>query len=87
MDAQGAPSRWLIYFVAENLDETVTSIGELGGTIMVPPMSVPPEGHILVARDPQGAVFALFQGETDETEGPTETQAKRLTRFPLGELS
>ena len=65
-DAQGVPSHWLVYFVAEDLDAAATSIGELGGTVTIPPMSVPPEGRILVARDPQGAVFALFEGETDD---------------------
>ncbi len=65
-DAQDAPSHWLVYFVAEDLDAAADRIGELGGTMRVPPMSVPPEGRILVARDPQGAAFALFEGETDD---------------------
>ena len=65
-DAQVAPSHWLVYFVAEDLDVAADRIGELGGTVMVPPMGVPPEGRILVARDPQGAAFALFEGETDD---------------------
>jgi predicted enzyme related to lactoylglutathione lyase len=64
--AQGMPSHWLVYFVAEDLDAAADRIGELGGTMRVPPMSVPPEGRILVARDPQGAAFALFEGETDD---------------------
>ena len=65
-DAQGVPSHWLVYFVAEDLGAAAGRIGELGGTVMVPPTSVPPEGRILVARDPQGAVFALFEGRTDD---------------------
>ena len=65
-DARDTPSHWLVYFTAEDLDAAARSIGELGGTVMVPPTSVPPEGRILVARDPQGAVFALFEGRTDD---------------------
>ncbi len=65
-DDQGVPAHWLVYFVAEDLDAAAGRIGELGGTVMVPPTSVPPEGRILVARDPQGAVFALFAGRTDD---------------------
>ena len=32
---------------------------------MVGPMSVLEGSRIAVARDPQGAVFALFEGETE----------------------
>ena len=65
-EAQDTPPHWLVYFTAEDLDAAAGSIGELGGTVMVPPTSVPPEGRILVARDPQGAVFGLFEGRTDD---------------------
>ena len=64
--AQDMPSHWLVYFVAEDLDAAADRIGELGGTMRVPPTSVPPEGRILVTRDPQGAAFARFEGETDD---------------------
>ena len=63
---RATPSHWLVYFTAEDLDASAESIGELGGTVMVPPMNVPPEGRILVAQDPQGAHFALFEGRTDD---------------------
>ena len=33
---------------------------------MVEPMDVPPSGRILVAQDPQGAIFALFAGRFDD---------------------
>lgn len=66
MPAAGPPPHWLAYFVSEDLDASVQKIGELGGTIMVPPMSTPPAGRILVASDPQGAAFALFEGRTDD---------------------
>ena len=65
-DAGGTPSHWLVYFTAEDLDKAAERVRELGGTVMVPPTSVPPDGRILVARDPQGAAFALFEGRTDD---------------------
>lgn len=65
-DMRGAPPHWLVYFVAQDLDAAAGRIGELGGAVMAPPTSVPPDGRILVARDPQGAVFALFEGRTDD---------------------
>jgi len=62
---QAAPSHWLVYFTAEDLDAAASRIGELGGTVMVPQTAIS-GGRILVARDPQGATFALFEGETDD---------------------
>ena len=35
---------------------------------MVGPMSILQGSRIAVARDPQGAVFALFEGETEDYE-------------------
>lgn len=60
-----APSHWLVYFGIDDLDAAAEEIGSLGGTVMVPPQEVP-GGRILVARDPQGAVFALFAGRFDD---------------------
>jgi predicted enzyme related to lactoylglutathione lyase len=61
----GAPPHWLVYFGSESVDDDAGRIGELGGQVMVPPMSVP-GGRILVAQDPSGAVFALFSGRFDD---------------------
>jgi uncharacterized protein len=60
-----APSHWLVYFTVEDLDGTAARIGELGGEVVVAPMAVP-GGRILVARDPQGAYFALTAGRMDD---------------------
>ncbi len=59
-----APSHWLVYFTSEDLDGAAGRIGELGGRVAVPPTPIP-AGRILVARDPQGAHFALFEGRVD----------------------
>lgn len=60
-----APSHWLVYFGIEDLDAAAGQIGSAGGTVMVPPRDVP-GGRILVAQDPQGAVFALIAGRFDD---------------------
>jgi predicted enzyme related to lactoylglutathione lyase len=64
-DEGGVPSHWLVYFGSDSVDDDAGRIGELGGTVMMPPMPIP-GGRILVARDPQGAVFALFSGRFDD---------------------
>jgi uncharacterized protein len=61
----GVPSHWLVYFTSSDLDASVARIGELGGEVVVPPMPIP-AGRFAIARDPQGAVFALFEGEIDD---------------------
>jgi predicted enzyme related to lactoylglutathione lyase len=59
-----APSHWLVYFTVIDLDGAAGRIGESGGAVVVAPMEVP-GGRILVARDPQGAHFALWSGRID----------------------
>ncbi|HEY7453576.1 MAG TPA: VOC family protein [Thermoleophilaceae bacterium] len=60
-----APSHWLVYFGIDDIQSAAEQIGSAGGTIMIPPQEVP-GGEILVAQDPQGAVFALFAGRFDD---------------------
>lgn len=60
-----APSYWLPYFTVESCDEAVEKVEALGGNVLAGPME-PGAGRIAVMSDPQGAVFAVFEGETDE---------------------
>jgi uncharacterized protein len=60
-----APPHWLVYFGSEDVDADSGRIRDLGGTVLVEPMPVP-GGRILVAQDPQQAVFALFSGRYDD---------------------
>lgn len=59
-----APPHWLLYFAVEGLDGAAAHVGELGGTVAVPPMAVP-GGRIAVALDPQGAALGLLEGRLD----------------------
>ena len=60
-----AMSYWLTYFGADDADDAVAKIAELGGQVVVEPTPVP-TGRFAVAMDPQGAFFAFFQGEFDD---------------------
>jgi uncharacterized protein len=60
--ADGTPPNWMPYFAVEGLDDAIAKIEERGGGIIVPPRQLP-AGRIMVARDPQGAVFAMWEGE------------------------
>jgi predicted enzyme related to lactoylglutathione lyase len=60
----GAPPHWLVYFGADEVNDALARARELGGAALVPATAVP-GGHIGIARDPQGAVFAVFAGRFD----------------------
>lgn len=59
------PAQWLAYFTVADIDASVAQVRELGGRVGSGPLAVP-AGRIAVARDPQGAVFALFEGDVDD---------------------
>jgi predicted enzyme related to lactoylglutathione lyase len=60
-----APSYWLTYFTVLSCDAAVERVRELGGEVLAGPMNIG-AGRIAVVSDPQGAAFALFEGETDD---------------------
>jgi len=60
-----APSFWLTYFTVPSCKEAVAKVRELGGEVLAEPMDIG-AGRIAVVSDPQGAAFALFEGETDD---------------------
>jgi uncharacterized protein len=60
-----APSFWLPYFTVSSCDGAVAKVKESGGALFAGPMDLP-AGRIAVLGDPQGAVFAVFEGPTDE---------------------
>ncbi|NGO06220.1 VOC family protein [Streptomyces sp. HC44] len=54
------PTHWLPYFAVENVDETAQDCIKAGGTLLMEPTSVPDGPRIAVPRDPQGAMFGLY---------------------------
>lgn len=61
----GVPSHWLAFFTVEDADAACARITELGGQVQVEPTEIP-AGRFAIAFDPQGATFALFEGEVDD---------------------
>jgi predicted enzyme related to lactoylglutathione lyase len=60
-----APSFWLPYFTVPSRDAAMEKARGLGGTVLAGPLDLP-SGKIAVLCDPQGAAFAIFEGEPDE---------------------
>lgn len=58
-----APPHWLIYFLVSDCDSSAQKAKKLGATLLFGPESMPDVGRFAIVKDPQGAVFALFQPE------------------------
>jgi uncharacterized protein len=58
----GMSPYWFPYFAVESLDATLERCGELGGEKLFGPIEFP-AGQIGGIRDPQGAIFAIWDGE------------------------
>ena len=61
MRQAGAPPSWMSYVSVADADATAARARELGAELVVEPFDVLDAGRMAVVRDPQGAVFALWQ--------------------------
>ncbi|MFZ0090368.1 MAG: VOC family protein [Solirubrobacteraceae bacterium] len=60
----GAPPFWLAYFATTDIEASLGQAAELGGTVLVGSTDIG-IARIGVLQDPQGAVFALYNGQLD----------------------
>jgi predicted enzyme related to lactoylglutathione lyase len=61
MAEQGVPPMWASYVKHDNVDAIAAKVTEAGGTLIMPPMDVMESGRMLLAVDPTGAVFGVWQ--------------------------
>jgi uncharacterized protein len=55
------PPRWTTYFATDDAAAIAARIKDAGGQLLVEPMEVGPMGTMVIARDPQGNPFGLWQ--------------------------
>lgn len=70
--AQGdAPAHWLGHVSVDDVDGAAGRVVTAGGSIVSPTMDIPDVGRMVVAADPQGAVFSLYAsaGEWEPATG------------------
>jgi len=60
-----SPPFWLAYFAVEDLDAALAKVGELGGNVILGSTDIG-MAKIAVVQDPQGAVFALYDGDLED---------------------
>lgn len=60
-----SPTAWQFYFRVPDVDAAVEKVTSGGGQVLFGPMAVPTGERVLVALDPQGAVFGLVSGDVN----------------------
>jgi predicted enzyme related to lactoylglutathione lyase len=76
---------WTTYLTGSDVDAHAAAIGDAGGTVMYGPLDVMGQGRMLVASDPEGAAFGIWQPQAHTgaqlvNENATLTWNERMTR-------
>ena len=58
---EGQPSAWTVYLASDDADATAKLVREHGGSVLVEPMDIPGTGRMVIAADPTGGVFGIWQ--------------------------
>jgi predicted enzyme related to lactoylglutathione lyase len=59
---QPAPPHWLPYFGIDDIESGLAKVTELGGSVLAGPIDIQ-VAKIGIVQDPQGATFAIYDGE------------------------
>jgi predicted enzyme related to lactoylglutathione lyase len=57
------PDHWVVYFAVDDCDASVAKATELGGTVTMPPTSIPSVGRFAIVNGPHGEVLAVITNE------------------------
>ena len=60
----GARADWTLYLASDDADATAQAVRDNGGTVLRDPADVGPLGRMVVAQDPAGATFGVWQAGT-----------------------
>ncbi|MFJ8850370.1 VOC family protein [Streptomyces sp. NPDC102437] len=66
MPGQEGHSAWCLYLASPDAEATAAKIRDNGGVTLMDPMQVGEFGTMLLARDPSGVVFGVWQAGTHE---------------------
>ncbi|MFF1558140.1 VOC family protein [Streptomyces sp. NPDC058279] len=61
MPGADAPSQWCLYFASPDAAVTAEKIRSAGGEVAMGPMQVGSFGTMVIAKEPSGAVFGIWQ--------------------------
>ncbi|MGW0365064.1 VOC family protein [Streptomyces sp. NPDC002990] len=61
MPGGDSQSQWCLYFASPDVDATAEKIKSAGGEVLMEPMKVGDFGSMLIAKEPSGSVFGVWQ--------------------------
>jgi uncharacterized protein len=67
MAEHGTRPAWVGYIAVDDVDSSVDSITNGGGSVLMPAMDLEGVGRMAMVADPQGAPFYVMRGASDET--------------------
>jgi len=63
-DPPGTPPGWVVYLGVEDIEAALAKVQELGGVNLAGPIDIQ-IAKFAIVQDPQGAVFALYDGQLE----------------------
>ena len=78
----GMPDGWSVFLRTDDAAATAAAVREHGGTVLMEPMTVEPNGTFVIVRDPGGAVISGWQPGTERGFGVLR-EAGSPTHFEL----
>jgi predicted enzyme related to lactoylglutathione lyase len=60
----GQPAAWTLYLASDDVDATAKAVTAAGGHVLLEPGDVGPLGRMVIAADPSGAAFGVWQAGT-----------------------
>jgi uncharacterized protein len=86
MAEHGARPAWVGYIGVDDVDASVQSIAEAGGTVLMPAMTLEGVGRMAMVADPQGAPFYIMKGASDATSHSFAATEPKLGHCAWNEL-
>lgn len=87
MAEHGARPAWIGYIGVDDVDASVASIKAAGGAELMPAMDLPGVGRMAMVADPQGALFYVMRGESDEESHSFAAEYPKVGHCAWNELS
>jgi predicted enzyme related to lactoylglutathione lyase len=83
----GTPTAWTTYLASGDVDDTARRVTAAGGRLTTGPTDVMDQGRMVIAIDPTGAVFGLWQaGQHPGASLASEPGAVSWTELQTGDL-
>jgi predicted enzyme related to lactoylglutathione lyase len=69
-DGMNFPPHWVMYVGVPKIEDAIAKIQQLGGSTLSPPIDIPKVGRMRTMKDPQGAMFSIFEPAPSSPDTP-----------------